>query len=278
MNIYGLINKIRLNLGIKRLLLDIKNHIDTYIIYSLYEQIHSYLFKNTVDHYGADYKWGDTKSQNLDKKTKNYGYALIHQALIRNLKPKRLLCIGSMYGYIPYKIAEACEKNKIGHVDFVDANFNIHNSQDRSKHFFGAGFWSKINPNKHFSYLLQNKRISTNIMTSLEFSQKHPNRKYDYIYLDGDHSYEGASIDLYLFWPHLNLEGFICLHDIHFAQNLEGVKFEYHKIWKDLEKMPNKFECSNHYSGLGFIQKIQNTKLPKKISKVAQKSINKLIK
>ena len=163
-----------------------------------------------------------------------------------------------MYGYIPYMMAKACNENNFGHVDFVDASYDINATKDKNDHFYGQGFWKKCNPKKHFSYLGSGNFISTHIMTTEEFAQKYPNKKYDYIYLDADHSYQGALTNIKLFWSRLNQDGYLCFHDIHFDRIVKNVSFEHGRIWTDLSKMPYKIEISNHYSGIGFIQKIGN--------------------
>lgn len=238
--------------------------IDCNIIYPIYKKSEKYIFNKIIKHYGADYKWNDQKSQNLDKKTANYGYGLFHYSMIRNQKPKKILCIGSMYGYIPYMLAKACQDNEFGRVDFVDAGYNIKNTNDKKTHYFGQGFWHTKTIKKHFSYFLNSNYIKTYIMTTKVFAKKYPKNTYDYIYVDGDHSYKGAKTDLKLFWSKLNKEGFIVFHDIHLqtkflnkeARNI-GLEFGYRKIWKELIKTKKfKFELSNHYSGLGFLQKI----------------------
>lgn len=256
---------LQLHLGIKsavhRIYYWVEYTIDNSLIYPLHNFINSYIERRIIIQYGADYHWGDFKSQNLGSKNRNLGYGLFHQALILNLKPKRILCVGSMYGFIPFMMANACMKNNVGHVDFVDAGFDINSGTDTSRHFFGQGFWKNTGLDRHFSYFLKKGFLTPYIMTTREFAQKH-RYKYDYIYLDGDHSYQGALLDIKLFWSRLSDRGVLCFHDIHFKKPLKGVKFEFWKIWKDLSAMPYKFELSNLYSGLGFIQKIGNKKIP----------------
>lgn len=256
---FDLYNSVHLNLGIKTFL-----HkkvftefnlckIDNKILFPIYESLERYFYKRVVNHYGADYRWKDEKSQNLDSKKYNFGYGLYHYTLIRNQRPKRILCIGSMYGFIPYMMAKACRENKKGHVDFVDASYDM--KSDKGNNYYGQGFWQKMNPSEHFSYLKVNKYITTHVKTSKEFGKKNT-EEYDYIYLDGDHSYKGAVENIKLFWPKLKKEGFMVFHDIHFDRVLRGMLFEHGEMWKDLSDMPYKFELSNHYSGLGFIQKL----------------------
>lgn len=254
-----IIDAIRLNLGIKRFFKNTyrkaKWFIDIKIISKINRITGDYLVRNIIRHYGADYKWGDEKSQNLDKKKSNLGYGLFHYSLVRNFRPKRILCVGSMYGFIPYMMAKACQDNKFGQVDFVDAGFDINKTNDRHKHSFGQGFWKNTDLQEHFSYLLDKKYINTYVMTTREFYKKYK-YQYDYVYLDGDHTYEGGKLDLKLFWPRLNKDGFLCYHDIHFKKILKGIVFGYWRVWEEISRTKRfKIEISNKYSGLGLVQK-----------------------
>ena len=241
--------------------------IDNAFIYPVYKSIGKYFFDSEIFHYGADYRWGDEKSQNLDTKKYNYGYGLIHYALVKNMRPKRILCVGSMYGFIPYMLAKACMENNFGHVDFVDAAHDVNQVEYKHNHYFGQGFWKKTNPQQHFSYLLDSQFISTHVMTLEEFI-KTSLHQYEYIYLDGDHSYDGLVRDIRLVWPFLLYGGVLGLHDIEFnfkksLEQIQGsfkrkvqyVTFGVVRIWKSFEKTTQTFPINNHYSGLGLIHK-----------------------
>jgi hypothetical protein len=270
-------HSIQLHLGIKRLLnpalpflWEIKLMIDNKFLYPLFNNMKKYFFESEIFHYGADYHWGDEKSQNLDIANYNYGYGLMHYALVKNIHPKRILCVGSMYGFIPYMLAKACMENNSGHVDFIDAAYDFNKPEFKFKHYFGQGFWRRTNSQKHFSYLLNHQYISTHVMTLEEFIEKCPHQ-YEYIYLDGDHSYPGLVRDIRLVWPHLIQGGILGLHDIEFdfKKSLEHVKGQFKqkvkfvsfgvvKIWDAFEKKSQTFPIYNRYSGLGFIYKNSN--------------------
>ena len=258
-----LLDSIRFNWGVKTWLREkaetLEYFAENQLIYPIFKKLERHIYHRIVNHYGADYKWGEQRSQNLNKTS--YGYGLFHYTMIRNQRPKRVLCLGSMYGYIPYMMAKACEDNGFGHVDFVDAGYDLESGADPHVHFFGQGFWPKSDLKKHFSYLLNPKYISSFLMKTADFAKKTVH-KYDYVYLDADHSYSGAKSDVLDFYPKLNLDGYLVFHDIHFKKTLHGVDFEFWKIWKQLGVLPNKIEVSNHYSGLGVIQKINTAKLP----------------
>lgn len=247
---------------------------DNRVVFPIYKSIKSYLFKKIVYHYGADYRLNMQKSQNINKKHDNLGYGLIHRAIIRNIKPARVLCIGSLYGFIPFMMARACQDNNYGHVDFVDAGYDIRNPKDKGRHYFGKGFWKSVNTNRHFSYLLSKRYITVHIMTSKEFAKK-SKHKYDYIYLDGNQSYKKAIEDISLFWPRLRLTGVLCIFDIHRKPLVADMKMEYSRVWQDLPFMTSKFELSNQFSGLGFIQKVNGVDLVKELNNKAKSSASR---
>lgn len=272
-----LYHSIHLNLGIKRIIEQAsrkgKLFVDTDILFPLSQKLQRYLYREVIDHYGADYGWSDERSQNLDRSTDNYGYGLLQYAMIRNLRPKRVLCVGSMYGFIPYMLTKACMENRVGHVDFVDAAYDYHDKKFARSHYFGQGFWKKVRPRTHFSYLLDNAYISTYIMTLKQYMDTHA-RPYDYVYLDGDHSYNGLVRDIRLVWPKLTDGGLLCLHDIEFdfqkslagidagfRKEVEQITFGVQQIWKQMGGMKYALPILNNYSGIGFVQK---TRVPKR--------------
>jgi hypothetical protein len=153
-------------------------------------------------------------------------------------------------------MAKACMDNGGGVVDFVDVGYDIKDKKDKGRHNYGVGFWKKIDPKKHFSFLLNNNYINVYVMTTKEFFERY-DYKYDYICLDADHRYKGAKEDFSRFWPRLNEQGFLCFHDIHLKTTMGGIKFGYWKLWQELiKKYKFKFELPNQYSSLGFLQKI----------------------
>jgi len=191
----------------------------------------------------------------MDPSTGNLGYGWIHYALIRNLKPKKVLCIGSKYGYIPAVCATACRDNNFGLVNFVDAGFDIKDYSGPGKHWGGVGFWKKCNPKKYFGKFGLEKYLKLHIMTSQDFAKKHSKEEYDYIHLDGDHSYTGVKSDFNLFWPRLKKGGFLALHDIA-SPDKDGNVYGTRDFWAELKKNHQVAMEFNQDPGLGVIQKL----------------------
>jgi len=199
--------------------------------------------RKLITYFGADY------GHNIDLLTGNLGYGLIHYSLILNIKPKRILCIGSRKGFIPAICALACQENNFGHVDFVDAGYD----ENHPKHWSGIGFWKKVDPNKHFSFLDINNWVSTYVMTTEEFAKKY-NYRYQYVYIDGDHSYEGVKTDFNLFWPRLDKMGLMVFHDVVVKKTPDLPPFGVWKFFKEI-KAPKIIFPLPKVSGLGIVQK-----------------------
>ena len=150
--------------------------------------------QKAVGHFVDIYAKKDNWHQ-IDKASGNLGYGWIHYSLIRILRPDRVLCIGSRYGYIPAICALACRDNKKGHVDFVDANYNQYKPEQKN-HWGGVGYWTTPEGKQSFERFRLNKHISVHIMTSGKYKTSVPQKTWGYIHIDGDHSYQGFKKDL----------------------------------------------------------------------------------
>ncbi|MFC1654073.1 class I SAM-dependent methyltransferase [Patescibacteria group bacterium] len=199
-----------------------------------------------ITHYDGVGEW-----HNFNEKENNIGYGLIHYSIVRNQKPKKVLSIGSKKGFIPACIALACRENGVGKVDFVDAGFGEPNKQSL---WGGVGFWKNNDPKKHFSTLNLSKHISFHLLTTEKFSDEFPKKRWDYIYVDGDHSYKGIKKDYKLFWPKLNTNGYMLFHDINPDKSHPDLEKETKRFWDELSEKHNSIVFPGNW-GLGLIQK-----------------------
>lgn len=204
--------------------------------------------KSFIRHFGGN------GGHNLDERAGTLGYALIHYAFITNLRPKRVLCVGSQQGFIPAILGLACRENGSGHVDFVDAGYG----RDNPNHWGGIGFWRQNDVVRHFKKFDVDSWITTHVMTSQDFA-KQTRSRFQYIYIDGDHSYEGVKQDYRTFWPRLGRGGCMVFHDVLLKRHPEHNNFGVWKFWKELsphKKITIPFTYSTTLpSGLGIIQK-----------------------
>jgi hypothetical protein len=184
----------------------------------------------------------------------NLGYGWIHYGIIRICEFSDILIIGSKFGFVPAICALACKHNARGNVSFVDANYDM-NSDTKSTAWGGVGFWGKINISKHFNKFYLEDYIKTSILTTEQYVSQNKNKFWNYIYLDGDHSYLGAKNDFNLLWPRLKKNGYMSLHDINISTQ-DGTKYGVKKLWNELKKTNtyNMIEFTGKY-GLGLIQK-----------------------
>lgn len=247
-----------------RVSIRLQYRIDVAMLLPLSKKLQRYFSERIKAHYGADYHWGDERSQNLDSHTASLGYGLLQNAVVRNQKPGSILCVGSMYGFIPFMLAKACEDNQHGHVYFVDAGYNIADVENKRNHFFGQGFWKKPGALNQFNYLLDDskKYLSIHVMTSQSFAKRYRRLTFDYIYLDGDHSYVGAKRDIRLFWNRLRDGGYLILHDTSYDRPDSKIQIDMKRIWKEITKNPaiaQKIEFTNNYSGIGIVKKVSHT-------------------
>jgi hypothetical protein len=230
-------------------------------LWTLYEKVidrnlfitshHQSLIKRPISRTLVHTYNGD-EGQNVNFTQYFLGFGLIHYAITRNIKPTRILCVGSRRGFIPAILALSCKDNGKGHVDFVDAGYD---EADPSKNWSGIGFWKKNNPANHFAKLNVTSYITTHVMTTKQFARMHPKRTYQYVYIDGDHSFEGVTLDYKLFWPKLKTGGFMVFHDIVAKGYLDKGLFGVWKLWRNLNSKHTIQFSFPKTSGLGIIQK-----------------------
>ncbi len=192
---------------------------------------------------------------NLDVADGNWGYGYWHYSMIRILKPKNVLCTGSRYGFIPVVCAIACKRNGFGKVDFVDAGFDENGvTRQRKLAWGGLGFWRTVDFNQHFGAFLANDYIKTHLMTTKMFKKKYPNKLWQYIYIDSDHSYNGVKTDFSFFWPSLSSGGIMTFHDV-LASDTPTVKYGTSIFWQELKKRFKQYIEIPGDFGLGVLQK-----------------------
>jgi len=177
------------------------------------------------------------------------GFGFIHYSLIRNIRPKNILVVGSQRGFVPAICALACKHEKKGHVHFVDAGYSLKHPHS----WGGIGVWKTVTSD-YWEPLGIEDYISLYCMTTEKFEKKIEgmNSIFEYIYIDGDHSYKGIKRDFNLFWKYL--KGYMTFHDISINKLTDWGKCGVKKFWKEIAP---KYKSINIPTdcGLGIIQK-----------------------
>jgi hypothetical protein len=180
------------------------------------------------------------------------GFGFIHYAYIRNLKPKRILCVGSQRGFIPAICGLACRDAKEGQVHFVDAGYDCKIEKEHDKSWGGIGVWREAD-RSYWKHLGLEDYIKIHCMTTKEFEKSlEPFVGFGYIYIDGDHSYEGVKRDYELFYPYLEDGGLMAFHDIDVGGETTWGECGVKTFWKEIKT--SKLEILKE-AGLGIIQK-----------------------
>lgn len=125
---------------------------------------------------------------------------------------RNALEIGAFIG--KSSIAIAANAKKLLTIDPFDCHHSVVNEDgnlDRSKSGYNnlPAYLNNIAGYDNIRYIVG---LSQDILPTLE-------ETFDYIYIDGDHSYEGVKSDLNLCWPLLETRGILVLHDYGFKEN-----------------------------------------------------------
>lgn len=117
-------------------------------------------------------------------------------------------------------IALALKANGSGTIDFVDANYSD-SVQGPGIAFGGLENWSG-DPAEGFASFGLSNLINVHIMRSSEFFSQ-CDARYGYIYLDGDHSYEGCKYDFEQSLKFAEAGALFVFHDVVVSQPELGV-------------------------------------------------------
>jgi hypothetical protein len=179
-------------------------------------------------------------------RTGSLGFGAIHYALVANLKPQRALVIGSRHGYIPAVIALTLKLNGGGTLDFVDANYAdaVHGFETA---YGGVGHWDGPAANPFAQAGLEH--VTMHIVPSSDFFEMCEST-FQYVYLDGDHSYDGCRFDFEQAAARAQDGAVIVLHDVCVTDPAFGV----YRLFDELD--PHRYGklLVPAWPGLGIVQ------------------------
>ena len=162
--------------------------------------------------------------------------------LIRNLKPNRIVELGTYRGTSLFSMAQALKdesmKSKITAIDTWEG--------DEHSGFYDNDIYEGVLKIKNTYYKNVNIQL---LRTTFDNALKQfPDKSIDLLHIDGLHTYKAVKRDLENWFPKVQQNGIIMFHDTHEKMNDFGV----YKLWEELKKKYAYLDFS-HSHGLGII-------------------------
>lgn len=152
------------------------------------------------------------------------GYGYLYYALVRMLRPQHVLVIGSGFGFSPAVMAKALEQLGRGQLTFVDPSMDRTRNGENAAHG-GQGSWDTDEAlwERFLAVGVTPKTLTHYRETNREFFARYEERKLppiDLALIDGAHDGPNALFDLNATLAHLQVPGYLVLHDaLHFLNH-----------------------------------------------------------
>jgi predicted O-methyltransferase YrrM len=181
-----------------------------------------------------------------DPTTLNLGFGFLYYALVRMLRPRHVVVVGSGYGFSVVCLALGLNDNDGGALSFVDPSYSL--LRHGPLHTVGgASQWDDPESVRaHFGRFGVADRVTHFKMTSAEFFAGYAARGLpgiDLAFIDGNHSYEDVRHDFLAALGHMHRNAYVLLHDT----NIYVREFLGHagvKRWlKVVEREPDRFQA-----------------------------------
>ena len=138
-------------------------------------------------------------SHGENEKQEYFGLGIIYYAIPYMLKARMWVCLGSGSGFVPSLMRAAQKEAKIkGETILIDANLPE------------AGWGSPHYLASDSAFRQAWSDIQIIVEKSVDAAKRFPNKSIDYLHIDGDHSYEGISLDCETYFP-IDKPGFWCI-------------------------------------------------------------------
>lgn len=145
------------------------------------------------------------------------------RALVRKVKPQRILEIGSLFGGTLWYWMQDMPGSTIVSVDMGVAGYDYRKQDVETARLFLWPVWARATG----CTLHQLRGNSTEGATIAEVAKHGP---YDFIFIDGGHSYKVATADFRNYWPLLRPGGLLAMHDIAYAED-NPQNFGVPRVW-----------------------------------------------
>lgn len=146
--------------------------------------------------------------------------------LVRQVKPRRVLEIGSLFGGTLWYWMQDAPGSEIVSVDIGVQSFDYRHEEVENARRFLWPVWERATGCK----LTQLRTDSTAPATIAEVAKHGP---FDFVFIDGGHSYDIAKSDWANYWPMLRAGGLLAMHDIAYPDN-NPVSYAVGAVWREV--------------------------------------------
>jgi predicted O-methyltransferase YrrM len=151
-----------------------------------------------------------------DLETLNLGFGFLYYGLVRSLRPRHVLVIGSGFGFSVACLGLGLKDNRAGQLTFVDPSFSVL-KQGPLQTVGGTAQWDDPQQVKvRFARFGLDEIVSHHKLSSADFFQRYDQFKLapiDLAFIDGNHAYEHVRRDFINVLRTGRKNCYILLHD-----------------------------------------------------------------
>jgi predicted O-methyltransferase YrrM len=151
-----------------------------------------------------------------DPATLNLGFGFVYYGLVRALRPRHVLVIGSGFGFSVVCLALGLKDNGRGSLTFVDPSYSVF-KDGPLRTIGGTAQWD--DPQKvraHFRRFGVERVVTHHKLTSAQLFADYHERglpKIDLAFIDGSHAYKDVRDDFVNVLRHASRNSYLLLHD-----------------------------------------------------------------
>lgn len=165
---------------------------------------------------------------------------------VNSIQPKVVVEIGSKFGGTLH-IWCSLTKGKVVSIDLVEG---IHGGITREQ--FNDRNMNFLNKFSNVNFIEGNSHDED---TFKLLSKVLHGDKIDFLFIDGDHTYEGVKQDYEMYSPLVKKGGYIAFHDINDTQRHRDRNVYVGKLWNELIGEKVEFNVHADWAGIGVIKK-----------------------
>jgi pimeloyl-ACP methyl ester carboxylesterase len=151
-----------------------------------------------------------------DAKSLNLGFGYLYYGLIRTLRPKHVVVIGSGYGFSVVCLALGLKDNGVGRLTFVDPAYSVL-ADGPFQTIGGTAQWVDAKKvREHFKRFAVESIVTHHRLTSEAFFADYASRglpPIDVGFIDGNHSYKNVRHDFLATLQQSRRNSYLLLHD-----------------------------------------------------------------